>query len=60
MTASFTILFTQLALPVSDLAVVLSLTSILDFVVTATNIYTGQCVLALTSRSIEKSSAKAV
>ena len=54
MTASFTILFTQLALPVSDLAVILSLTSILDFAVTAANIYSGQCVLALTSRSIEK------
>lgn len=54
MTASFTILFTQLGLPVDDLAVILSLTSILDFVVTATDLYSGQCVLAITSRSIEK------
>lgn len=54
MTASFTILFAQLALPVSDLAVILSLTSILDFVVTATDLFSGQCVLAVTSRSIEK------
>jgi Na+/H+-dicarboxylate symporter len=54
MTASFTILFVQLALPVSNLAVVLSITSILDFLVTATNLFTGQCVLAITSQSIEK------
>ena len=56
MTASFTILFAQLALPVSvsDLAVILSLTSILDFALTATDVFSGQCVLAVTSRSIEK------
>ena len=54
MTASFTILFTQLGLQVSDLAVILSLTSILDFAVTATDVFTQQCVLAITSRSIEK------
>ena len=48
-----------LALPTSDLAVILSITSILDFVVTAANIYTGQCVLAITSRSIEKTDAEA-
>ena len=54
MTASFTILFSQLGLPVSDLAIILSLTSILDFVVTATNIYSGQCVLAVTSKGLEK------
>ena len=54
MTASFTILFTQLALPVSDLAVILSLTSILDFAVTAANVFSGQCILAVTSRSVER------
>lgn len=54
MTASFTILFSQLALPVSNLAVILSLTSILDFLVTATDVFTQQCLLATTSRSIEK------
>ena len=54
LTASFTILFTQLALPASDLAVILSLTSILDFVSTAANVFTGQCMLAITSRSIER------
>lgn len=53
MTASFTVLFSQLGLPAADLAVILSLTSILDFVVTATNIYTGQCVLAITSKRVE-------
>lgn len=53
LTASFTILFTQLALPASDLAVILSLSSILDFVSTAANVFTGQCMLAITSRSIE-------
>ena len=54
MTASFTILFAQLSLPMSDLAVILSLTSILDFVVTATNLFSGQCVLAITSKSMQK------
>ncbi len=57
MTASFTILFTQLGLPVSDLAVILSLTSILDFVITAANIFPGQCVLAIAARSIDKTGA---
>ena len=55
MAASFTILFAQLSLPASDLGIILSLTSILDFVATATNIFTGQCVLAITSRKMEKS-----
>ena len=31
----------------------LSLTSILDFADTATNIYSGQCVLAVTSKSLD-------
>ena len=52
MTASFTILFSQLALPVSNLAVILSLTSILDFLVTATDVFTQQCLLATTSREL--------
>ncbi len=55
MTASFAILFAQLGLPASDLAVILSLTSILDFAATATNVNGGQCILAVTARSIEKS-----
>ena len=55
MAASFTILFAQLSLPASDLGIILSLTSILDFVVTATNVFAGQCVLAITSRKMEKS-----
>jgi Na+/H+-dicarboxylate symporter len=59
MAASFTILFTQLSLPASDLGIILSLTSILDFVVTATNIFTGQCVLAITARSIEDNAKSA-
>ena len=54
LTASFTILFTQLALPASDLAVILSLTSILDFVSTAANVFTGQCMLAIASKSTER------
>ena len=50
---SFTILFTQLSLPVSNIAIILSLTSVLDFIATAMNIFTGQCVLALASRGLE-------
>ena len=55
MTASFAVLFAQLGLPTSDLAVILSLTSILDFAATATNVNGGQCILAVAARSIEKS-----
>ena len=54
LTASFTILFIQLSLPVSNLAVILSLTTILDFLSTGTDIFAGQCILAIASRSIEK------
>ena len=53
MTASFTILFAQLGLPATDLAVILSLTSILDFVSTATSVHASQCVLAITSQSMD-------
>ena len=49
MAASITILFTQLGLPLEDIAIILSLTSILDFIVTATNLFTGQCVLKVAS-----------
>ncbi len=49
MSASFTILFSQLDLPTANLAVILSLTSILDFLVTAANIYSAQCVLKVSS-----------
>ncbi len=52
MTASFTILFNQLGLPVEDLAVILTLTSILDFLATATNVFSGQCVMAIVSEEI--------
>lgn len=54
LTASFTILFSQLALPVSDLAVILSLTSILDFATTASDVFSRQCMLAIISRNVEK------
>lgn len=52
MSASFAILFTQLGLETQMLAVILSLTSILDFIVTATNIFSAQCVLAIASRKV--------
>ena len=54
MTASFTILFAQLALPVTNIAIILSLTSILDFPVTAADMFSGQCVLALASKDLDK------
>ena len=54
MSASFAILFTQLELPMTNMAVILSLTSILDFVVTATNIFGAQCVLAIASEGLER------
>lgn len=51
MSASFMILFAQLGLPEASIAVILSLTTILDFIVTATNIFSGQCLLKITSES---------
>jgi Na+/H+-dicarboxylate symporter len=54
MSASFTILFIQLGLATTDLAIILSITSVLDFLITAVNIFTGQCILAVTSREIEQ------
>ena len=54
MAASFSVLFAQLSLPESDLAIILSLSTILDFVITATNIFTAQCVLAVSVRSMKK------
>ena len=54
MSASFTILFAQLGLPAASIAIILSLTSILDFLVTGTNIFSGQCLLRMTSESYGK------
>ncbi len=54
LTASFAILFAQLGLPGADLAVILSLTSLLDYVTTATDVFSRQCMLATAARSIEK------
>ncbi|MBE6015779.1 MAG: dicarboxylate/amino acid:cation symporter [Lachnospiraceae bacterium] len=53
MSASFAILFGQLGLPMEKLAVILSLTAILDFVVTATDLFSGQCILAIVSGEID-------
>jgi len=55
MSASFTILFSQLGLPLEKLAVIISLTAILDFVVTATNIFSEQCILAIVNKEIDYS-----
>ena len=52
MSASFAILFAQLGLGPATLAVILSLTSILDFPVTAANIFSSQCVLAITAKEL--------
>lgn len=58
MSASFTILFAQLGLPEASIAVILSLTSILDFLVTGTNIFSGQCLLKVTSEGFDKTGSK--
>jgi len=50
MSASFAILFMQLDLPTENLAVILSLTSILDFIVTAVNIFSAQSVIAAAAK----------
>ena len=43
--ASFSILFAQLGLPLSDLAVILALYNILDFLNTAVKVFGIQCVV---------------
>ena len=53
LSASFAILFLQLGLPAEKIAVVLTLTAILDFVVTATDLFSGQCILAIVSKEID-------
>lgn len=53
MSASFAILFSQLGLPLDNLAIILSLTSILDFLVTSVNIFSAQCVLTIAARKID-------
>ena len=52
MSASFTILFAQLNLPMENLAVILSLTAVLDFVVTAVNLFSDQSVLVYADEDI--------
>ena len=51
-TASFTILFTQLGLPMDSLAAVIALNLILDFVHTATNIFGVHCLALLSARKL--------
>ena len=53
MSASFAILFAQLDLPMENLAVILSLTSVLDFVVTAVNVFSVQNVLAVSATEMD-------
>ncbi len=50
-TSAFTVLFMQLGLPSEYLAMILALNVILDFLHTATNIISGQCVLLLAGDS---------
>lgn len=50
--ASFSILFSQMALPKEYLAVVISLSILLDFVCTATNVFSGECMLLMTAKRV--------
>ena len=50
--ASFAILFSQLGLGNESLALILAITSILDFIVTATDVFSTQCVLTIASKKI--------
>ena len=50
--ASFSILFSQMALPTEYLAVVISLSILLDFVCTATNVFSGECMLLMTAKRV--------
>ena len=52
-TASFALLFAQLGLPSEELAVILALNILLDFFHTATNLFCGQCVLAISAEKVD-------
>ena len=54
MSAIFAILFAQLGLGTETLAVILSLSSILDFLTTATGVFSSQCVLAIAAKDCNK------
>lgn len=49
--ACFTVLFTQMGLPTDVLPAVLTVSVILDFITTATNVFTGQCMMILSADS---------
>jgi Na+/H+-dicarboxylate symporter len=51
-TASFSILFAQLGLPLDDLGVIISLNIILDFYYTAVNLFSSQCILLNTATQL--------
>lgn len=52
MSASFAILFAQLGLGNEMLAVILSVNSVLDYILTATDIFSTQCVLTVASKKV--------
>lgn len=52
MSASFAVLFAQLGLPGTSLSIILSMTVVLDYIVTATNTFTEQCVLLTTAQKL--------
>lgn len=56
MAVAFSVLFSQLALPTQFLAVMLSLSAIIDGVLTSTNVFSGHCVLAVSSKGFEPGS----
>ena len=53
--ASFSILFSQLGLPTESLAILLALNVIQDYFRTATNLFSGQCVLLDASKKLKMS-----
>jgi len=51
--ASFTVLFSQLGIPVDAIAIVLALNIVLDFIETPTDLFGGQCMLILAARNFK-------
>ena len=52
-TASFSILFVQLGLPLESLSVILAINAILNYFRTATSLFSQQCVLLSTAKKLD-------
>ncbi len=52
MVATYAILFTQLGLPKENLAIIMSLSVLLDYLLTATKVFSNQCLMMLVPKDM--------